>query len=110
MRALGSGRPFHLAAEALAPRFERAEAAIEPHVNRAVMTLGLMYPLAMAPQLYNVWALHRTAGLSELTYGMGLAMALTWTVYGLVHRQKAIWILNTIWVGVHAAMIAGLLR
>jgi len=101
---------FRWTAEALAPHVEKAEAAIEPHVNRAVMTLGLMYPLAMAPQLYNVWALHRTAGLSGITYGMGLAMALTWTVYGLVHRQRAIWILNTIWVGVHAAMIAGLLR
>lgn len=110
MRARGSGRGFRDTAEALVPHVERAEAAIEPHVNRAVMTLGLMYPLAMAPQLYNVWALHRTAGLSGVTSGMGLAMALTWTVYGLIHRERAIWVLNAIWVVVHTAMVAGLLQ
>ncbi len=110
MRARGSGRGFREAAETLAPHVERAETAIEPHVDRAVMTLGLMYPLAMAPQLYNVWALHHTAGLSGVTSGMGLAMALTWTVYGLIHRQRAIWTLNAIWVVIHTVMIAGLLQ
>jgi hypothetical protein len=110
MRVRGSGLGFRETAETLVPHVERAEAAIEPHVNRAVMTLGLMYPLAMAPQLYNVWALHRTAGLSGVTSGMGLAMALTWTLYGLVHRERAIWILNTIWVVIHTVMIAGLLQ
>lgn len=98
------------AAETLAPRFERAEAAIEPHVNRLVVLLGILYPLAMAPQLYNVWALHRTAGLSEITYAIGLAMAIAWTLYGLIRREKPIWMINSIWVGLHSAMIAGLLR
>lgn len=110
MGALRSERHIRQAAEALAPRMERAEAAIEPHVDRAVVLIGIAYPLAMTPQLYNVWALHRTAGFSGITYGIGLTMAIAWTVYGLIHRERAIWMLNTIWVGVHGAMIAGLLR
>lgn len=110
MRARRSERNLRRAAEALAPHVEKAEAVIEPHVNRAVIFIGLIYPMAMAPQLYNVWALHRTAGLSGITYGIGLAMAIAWTVYGLIHRERAIWMLNTIWVGVHTAMIAGLMR
>jgi len=110
MRARRSERNLRRAAEVLAPHVEKAEAVIEPHVNRAVIFIGLIYPLAMAPQLYNVWALHRTAGLSGVTYSIGLAMAIAWTVYGLIHRERAIWMLNTIWVGVHTAMIAGLLR
>ena len=110
MFARRSGRRIRRAAEALAPRVERAEAAIEPHLDRAVVLIGIAYPLAMTPQLYNVWALHRTAGLSGITYGIGLVMAVAWTAWGLVHRERAIWMLNTIWVGVHGAMIAGLLR
>lgn len=110
MRAHSSGLGLRRTAEALVPHVEKAEAAIEPHVDRAVMTVGLVYPLAMMPQLYNVWALHRTAGLSGITYGIGLAAALTWTVYGLVHHKKPIWMINTIWIGLHGAMIAGLLR
>lgn len=110
MRARRSERGLRRAAGALAPHVEKAEAALEPHVDRAVIFIGLIYPLAMAPQLYNVWALHRTAGLSGVTYGIGLAMAVAWTVYGLIHRERAIWMLNTIWVGVHTAMLAGLLR
>jgi hypothetical protein len=95
---------------ALAPRVATVEKAIKPHVNRAVLAIGLVYPLAMSPQLYNVWVLHRTAGLSEFTYGVGLAMALAWTLYGLVNRDKAIFGLNILWIGVHATMIAGLMR
>jgi len=108
MLAVHEGIRSRLAGVDLAPRAEHVAEAIEPHVNRMVMALGLLYPFAMVPQLYNVWALGRTAGLSEVTYGMGLAMAATWTVYGLVHRQKAIWLLNGIWICVHSAMIVGL--
>ena len=84
--------------------------AIEPHVDRMVVLLGLIYPLAMAPQLYNVWALGRTAGLSGVTSAIGLIVAITWTIYGLIHRQKAIWIVNLAWIGVHTAMVMGLFR
>lgn len=110
MRAHGSRVGLRRTAEALVPHVERAEAAIEPHVDKAVVAIGLIYPLAMMPQLYNVWALDRTAGLSGITYGIGLAAALAWTLYGLIHREKPIWMINVIWVGLHGAMIAGLLR
>lgn len=110
MRVHVPGLGLRKTAEALVPHVEKAEAAIEPHVDRVVVLIGIAYPLAMTPQLYNVWALHRTAGLSGITYGIGLAAALTWTAYGLVHRKKPIWMINVIWVGLHGAMIAGLLR
>ena len=110
MLAYGSGRGLRRTAEALVPHVEKAEAAIEPHVDRAVVTIGIVYPLAMMPQLYNVWALERTAGLSGITYGIGLAAALTWTAYGLIHRNKPIWMINLIWIVLHGAMVAGLLR
>ncbi|HSQ21840.1 MAG TPA: hypothetical protein VLQ52_03465 [Coriobacteriia bacterium] len=95
---------------ALAPHVAHAEQAIKPHIKRIVLTLGLAYPMAMAPQLYNVWVLNRTAGLSEFTYTAGLIMALTWTLYGFVNRDKAIFTLNLLWIGVHTTMIIGLLR
>lgn len=95
---------------ALAPRVAQAEIVLKPHVNRLVLALGMLYPLATTPQIYNVWVLHRTAGLSELTYMAGLMMALLWTAHGLLNRDKAVFGLNALWIGVHATMIAGLLR
>ncbi|MDY0341900.1 MAG: SemiSWEET family transporter [Coriobacteriia bacterium] len=89
---------------------ESVAVVIEPHVNRMVMLFGIVYPLAMAPQLYNVWALNRTAGLSGITSLIGLVVSAIWTVYGLIHRQKPIWVANLVWIGVHAAMAAGILR
>ncbi|MBF4509419.1 MAG: hypothetical protein ISP10_02915 [Aeromicrobium sp.] len=94
----------------LAPHVAHVEKTMKPHVRRALLTLGLLYPVAMAPQIYNVWVLHRTAGLSELTYMAGLMMALLWTAHGLLNRDKAVFGLNALWIGVHATMIAGLLR
>jgi|GEM_PF-1123647 len=107
-------RSVQVAAAAIGPRAARAtqhvSGRIEPHVDRMVLTLGLTYPLAMAPQLYNVWALDQTAGISSFTSVMGLVMSVAWTLYGLIHRQKSIWLANGVWIAVHAAMIAGLLR
>jgi uncharacterized protein with PQ loop repeat len=107
-------RTVQVAAAAIGPRAARAtqhvSGRIEPHVDRMVLTLGLTYPLAMAPQLYNVWALDQTAGISSFTSVMGLVMSVAWTLYGLIHRQKSIWLANGVWIAVHAAMIAGLLR
>ncbi len=88
---------------------ENVAGVIEPHVDRMVLLLGVAYPMAMLPQLYNVWALHRTAGLSGITSVIGLVVSIIWMVYGLLHRQKPIWIANLIWIGVHSAMAAGLL-
>lgn len=89
---------------------EHVADVLEPHVDRAVLVLGLTYPLATAPQLYNVWVLGRTAGLSGLTSAIGLAVSCAWTVYGLLHKQKTIWMGNAAWIGVHASMVIGLLR
>jgi uncharacterized protein with PQ loop repeat len=110
MLALWATDRVKQAESSIGPRVAQVEETIKPHVNRIVLALGLAYPIAMVPQLYNVWVLHRTAGLSELTYTMGLVMASAWVVYGLVHRDKAIWGLNILWIGIHATMIAGLLR
>lgn len=89
---------------------ENVAGVIEPHVDRMVMLLGIVYPLAMAPQLYNVWALHRTAGLSGITSVIGLLASIIWAVYGLLHRQRPILIANLVWMCVHAAMAVGILR
>jgi hypothetical protein len=97
-------------ARALRPRIARAEAAVKPHVDRAVLGLGLAYPMATLPQLYNVWVLGRTGGLSEVTYGAGLVVSSVWALYGLLNRDRAIWIVNVLWIGLHAAMFIGLVR
>lgn len=95
---------------ALAPHVAQAEIVLKPHVNRLVLAIGMLYPLATMPQIYNVWVLHRTGGLSEVTYAAGLLMALLWTAWGLLHHERMVWSLNLLWVGVHATMIAGLLQ
>ena len=110
MLALRSTVLARRATAAITPALDHVEETIKPHVNRTVLALGLAYPMAMAPQLYNVWVLNRTAGLSELTYGVGLAMALAWTLYGFVNRDKVIFTLNLLWIGIHTTMIIGLLR
>jgi hypothetical protein len=95
---------------ALAPRVANAETHMKPHVNKAVMALGVVYPMATAPQVYNVWVLRHTAGFSGLTSGVGLAMAIMWTLYGVLHHNRTIWVINVLWIGLHAAMVVGLLR
>ncbi|GAB4281736.1 MAG: hypothetical protein Kow0067_01370 [Coriobacteriia bacterium] len=81
---------------------------ITPHVDRAVMGLGVLYPLAALPQVYNVWFLHRTAGFNEFTYLVGVIVAILWVSYGFLHRQRAVWMVNSLWVALNGAMAVGL--
>jgi hypothetical protein len=110
MLSLSIAAPLRRLEAALPRKVARAEAAMKPHVNRAVLGLGLAYPIATLPQLYNVWVLGRTGGLSEVTYGAGCVMALTWTLYGIINRDRAIWMVNVVWIGLHTAMFIGLMR
>lgn len=83
--------------------------AIRPHVDRAVLGLGFIYPMAALPQVYNVWFLQRTAGFSEITYAVATCVAFMWIAYGRLHRQRAVWMVNSLSLAMNGAMILGLL-
>jgi hypothetical protein len=84
---------------------DRAEVGLES----SVLFFGLLSPMTALPQVYNVWVLDQVGGLSVVTIGSALFMAVLYTGYGLFHRKRALWMSNGAWITLHSATIGGLL-
>lgn len=83
---------------------------VKPGVERALYGFGFINPMMAAPQLYNIYVSHHVSGLSSITIGSGLIMALLWTIYGMLGRQTVLWTTSAVWVLVHGVTLFGIAR
>jgi uncharacterized protein with PQ loop repeat len=62
--------------------------------DRLMIVVGTLAPLALLPQIYQVFVHHDVAGLSLLTWiSLGI-INLLWAVYGILHRELPIFVAN----------------
>ena len=83
---------------------------IKPHFDRQLFGFGIINPLTAIPQLHNVWVLDRVGGISLITTGAALIMAVLWTVYGLFERRTVLWATSVLWIAMHALTLVGVAR
>ncbi len=85
---------------------QRIGKALEP----LMLVMGVVSPLATMPQLYKLYFSHseHAAGLSILTWSMYALIALLWTIYGLYHKNAAIWFGNSVGFLMYMAMTIGI--
>lgn len=81
---------------------------IKPHLEKAVFGFGIINPITALPQLHNIWFQHQVSGLSAITIGAALLMAVLWTAYGAISKQTVLWVTSVAWVGVHGATLLGI--
>ena len=83
---------------------------MKPHVEKVVFGFGMFNPILALPQVYKVWALGSVGGLSLITLGAAMFMALLMTTYGLLERSAALWGPSAVWIAVNALLIGGVLK
>lgn len=83
---------------------------VKPRVEQALFGFGFINPMMALPQLYNIFVSHHVSGLSWITIGSGLIMALLWTIYGLLGRQTVLWSTSAVWVLVHGVTLVGIAK
>ncbi|MBU0957374.1 MAG: hypothetical protein KKF56_01040 [Nanoarchaeota archaeon] len=69
--------------------------------------LGILVPLSVLPQLYNIWILQDASGVSIITWSLFLISAFIWLLYGYVHRYKPVIIANLMWIFSEVFIIVG---
>jgi uncharacterized protein with PQ loop repeat len=76
-----------------------------------MMAMGILGPLATAPQLVKLYFTHsqHAEGLSLSMWVAYTVLSVLWVIYGLVHRTPPIWIGNMLGFGMDAAMVVGIL-
>ena len=76
-------------------------------LDNLVMCVAVIMPLTAIPQIYKIWFLQNAAGVSLLTWSLFFIMAIPMLIYGLVHREKVLIVLNVLWLIMYGFVIIG---
>ena len=79
-----------------------------PIINDDVVYLAIVSPIMTIPQLMIIWS-GQAQGVSKITWIAYLCVASIMLSYALKHRLKPLIVVQTCWVLVDSALVAGLL-
>lgn len=83
-----------------------------PHkrfLDKLIYFVGISGPIMTIPQVYNIWILKHTIGVSIITWSWLAIVAITWTIYGIAHKEMPIIVVNLAWLFVEILIIIGLI-
>lgn len=78
-------------------------------VDKCIYGIGLIAVLANMPQLWNIWVVKNSAGVSLISWTGFLVGSLFWFCYGLLHKEKPIMVINAFLIVVQGGIVLGLL-
>jgi uncharacterized protein with PQ loop repeat len=97
---------------------KRAHERLEPYphtdkwksrVDRMVYVIAL-FGLAMTiPQVGSIWLEKNAAGVSAASWSAYSITAFFWLIYGILHKEKPLILINAAWLSFDIAMVAGVL-
>jgi len=70
--------------------------------------IGLLGPIMTMPQLFKVWMEKDASSLSLATWITYLMLALFWSSYGYLHKQKPLIITFSIYIFIHSFIVFGI--
>jgi uncharacterized protein with PQ loop repeat len=97
---------------------KRLSRALEPYparstlkrwLDRLVLCVGILGPLATVPQILKIYTLHSASGVSLLSWLMPAIFDIPWIIYGLVHRERPIAVTYSLWLIGNLTIAVGVL-
>jgi uncharacterized protein with PQ loop repeat len=87
-----------------------------PHPNHGkrnydkfMIVVGSLAPLAVLPQVIQLYVHHDASGLSMLTWSLLASINALWAVYGIIHKERPLIIANTGLAILDFLIVAGIL-
>ena len=78
-------------------------------LDRVIYAIAILAPVMSLPQVWDIWSTRSAGAVSLLTWGSWIGFAAIWLLYGFVHREKPIIVMNILWILVDVAVVAGIL-
>ncbi|MBI5457412.1 hypothetical protein HY971_01675 [Candidatus Kaiserbacteria bacterium] len=97
---------------------KRASGGLEPFpartpwkrlLDKAVLGVGVIGPLASIPQVLKIYLTQDATGLSGISWGIWALLDIPWIAYGLVHRERPIIVAYSLWLTVNSLVFIGAL-
>ncbi len=83
--------------------------AFKRFLDKIMMGVALIGPLATIPQVYPVFMTQDTKGLSLVTWTVWVLLSCVWLVYGLLHKEMPIVLSNIIYIILQGAVVVAIL-
>ena len=94
--------------------YERLEKYPSPSLLKRLFdylmyAVAILSPLALLPQIFEIYSSHNVAALSLPTWAMLGSINILWTLYGLLHREYPILIASIAFACLNFAGVVGIL-
>jgi uncharacterized protein with PQ loop repeat len=76
-------------------------------IDRAIYIAAFVEPLSTVPQVYAVFATKSAAGISISTWATYVAFSFLWLWYGIVHKQKALIVAESLFIATEGLVVIG---
>lgn len=70
--------------------------------------VAVLMPAALLPQTVKVFTTHDVTGLSLITWSILILANLAWSVYGIIHKEWAVFISNALMTLLEIAVVTGI--
>lgn len=77
-------------------------------LDHAIYLIGIGAPLMGSTQAHKIWTEQTALGVSITMFGFNLFANIFWLTYGIVHQEKPIIIMYTLWFLVNLAIVSGI--
>lgn len=81
----------------------------KPSLETFVLAMGIIEPLFVLPQAYNVWVKQETAGVSLATWVFFTIAAIIWLIYGVSIKNRPIIVSYALYAILNSVLVLGLL-
>ncbi|MFA5744761.1 MAG: hypothetical protein WC887_00920 [Candidatus Paceibacterota bacterium] len=71
--------------------------------------VGIVAPLALVPQILEVYSTKSGAGLALPTWSLFVAFNILWTIYGILHKDIHILFANALMILFNGTVVLGIL-
>jgi uncharacterized protein with PQ loop repeat len=88
--------------------FKHSNYEMKQFFDKFIAVVGLIGPLMTTPQIINVWIHHQVEGLAIASWGTYVITSTFWLIYGIIHKERAIILVNIAWILSNASVVTGI--
>lgn len=78
-------------------------------IDKLIWPASLFGIIITLPQVWNIWYLHETIGVSVISWSGYIITTTIWILYGSVYKLKPVIVTNIIWLFLEILIVAGVL-
>lgn len=78
-------------------------------MDKIIYVVGILGPIMTLHQIYKIWWEQNAAGVSAISWVTYLIVAITWVIYGIMHKEKPIIVIYAFWILLDILIVAGVL-